>query len=512
MSLLEINRREAMQYGGAAALAMSAGGAFAAPKSGGTLRVGKAHGQTTDSYDPANHENGFMLAFTHTLHNYLTEVAPDGSLVGELAESWEASPDAKEWTFKIRSAEFHNGDKVTAADVIASINHHRGEDSKSAAKVLVEPIEDLTAKGDDAVVFTLSAGNADFPFILSDYHLPIGPAADGKVDWSNGIGAGAYKLDSFEPGVRAKFTRNDNYWKKGRGHFEAVELLAIVDPVARTNALVTGEVDVIDRVELKTVNLLKRKRGLKVLTTEGTQHYTFVMDTRAAPFNDVNVRLALKHAIDRDVMVEKILQGYGSVGNDHPIGRGQPFFATDLEQRSFDPDKSKFHLKKAGMEGLKISLKSADAAFAGAVDAAVLFSESAKEAGIDLKVERVPNDGYWSNVWMAEPFCACYWGGRPTCDWMFSTAYKSGVNWNDAYWANDRFDTLLLEARSELDEAKREEMYAEMQGLVRDDGGTIVPMFAQYVFAISEKVGHEESMASNWAMDGERFAERWWFA
>lgn len=512
MSLIKINRREAIQYGGAAAIALSAGGALAAPKSGGTLRVGKAHGQTTDSYDPATHENGFMLAFTHTLHNYLTEVAPDGSLVGELAESWEASPDAKEWTFKIRSAEFHNGDKITPADVIASINHHRGEDSKSAAKVLVEPIQELMAKGDDAVVFKLDAGNADFPFILSDYHLPIGPAKDGKVDWTNGIGSGPYKLDSFEPGVRAKFSRNDNYWKTGRGHFDAVELLAIVDPVARTNALVTGEVDVIDRVELKTVNLLKRKRGINVLTTEGTQHYTFVMDTRAEPFNDVNVRLALKHAVDRDALVDKVLQGYGSAGNDHPIGRGQPFFAKDLEQRSFDPDKSKFHLKKAGMEGLQVSLKSADAAFAGAVDAAVLFSESAKEAGIDLKVERVPNDGYWSNVWMSEPFCACYWGGRPTCDWMFSTAYKSGVNWNDSFWANDRFDSLLIEARSELDDGKREEMYAEMQGLVRDDGGTIVPMFAQYVFAISDKVNHEENMASNWAMDGERFAERWWFA
>jgi peptide/nickel transport system substrate-binding protein len=235
------------------------------------------------------------------------------------------------------------------------------------------------------------------------------------------------------------------------------------------------------------------------------------MDTRTAPFDDVNVRLALKHAINREEMVSKILQGYGSIGNDHPIGRGQRFFANDLEQRTYDPDKARFHMKEAGVDSLNVTLKAADAAFAGAIDAAVLFSESAREAGIDLKVERVPNDGYWSNVWMTEPFCACYWSGRPTSDWMFTTAYKGGVNWNDAYWKNDKFDTMLIEARSELDEAKRREMYADMQGIVKDDGGTIIPMFAQYVFAMSDKVTHGD-MASNWALDGERWAERWWFA
>jgi len=512
MSFITPNRRDVLQYGGAAAIALSAGGALAAPRKGGTLRMGKAHGGTTDSYDPGTHENGFMLDFTHTMNNYLTEVNADGSVSGELAESWEASDDAATWTFKLRDAEFHNGDKVKAADVVASINHHRGEDTKSAAKPILEDISEIMAKGDDVVVVELSSGNADFPFILSDYHLPIGPSKDGKVDWDAGIGAGPYMLETFEPGVRAKFKRFDAYWKKDRAHFDAVEMLSIVDPTARTNALVTGEVDVIDRVELKTVNLLKRRKNITVQTTDGTQHYTFVMDTRAAPYSDVNVRLALKHAIDREELVSKILQGYGSVGNDHPIGRGQPFFAADLDQRSYDPDKAKFHLKEAGMDKLDVTLKSSDAAFAGAVDAAVLFSESAKAANIDVKVERVPNDGYWSNVWMQEPFCACYWGGRPTVDWMMSTAYKGGVNWNDAYWTNERFDKVLLEARSELDDAKRTEMYTELQGLVRDDGGTIIPMFAQYVFAMSDKVMHGEKMAANWDLDGGRWAERWSFA
>jgi len=297
-----ISRRRVLQYGGVAAVALSASGALAdEPKRGGKLRVGKGHGGTTDTLDPATFENGFMISLGFALHNYLTEVGPDGVLRGELAESWEASADAKTWTFKLRDASFHNGNKVAAKDVIASLNHHRGEDSKSAAKPIVEPIIDITADGDTTVVVDLKEGNADFPYIVSDYHLAIGPAGEGgKVDWSKGIGAGGYKLDNFEPGVRADFTRNDGYWKKDSCWFDGLEILAIVDPVARSNALVTGEVDVIDKVELKTVALLKRKPGVRVLTTDGTQHYTFAMDTRAAPFSDNNVRLALKYAIDRD--------------------------------------------------------------------------------------------------------------------------------------------------------------------------------------------------------------------
>lgn len=95
---------------------------------------------------------------------------------------------------------------------------------------------------------------------------------------------------------------------------------------------------------------------------------------------------------------------------------------------------------------------------------------------------------------------------------MFSTAYKSGANWNESFWENARFDQLLAAARSELDNDKRREMYVEMQGLVRDEGSTIIPMFANYVMAHSTAVVTPEKVAPNWTMDGFRVAERWWFA
>jgi len=507
-------RRQFIQSSAAGVVALATPfGPVLAAKRGGVMRMGKAHGQTVDSLDPATHENGFTIAMTHGYNNYLTEVAGDGALAGQIAESWEASSDVATWTFELRrGVTYHNGRDVTAEDVVASINHHRGEGSTSAAKLIVEPITDVKADGAHTVVFTLAAGNADFPFILSDYHLPILPSEGGKADWQSGIGAGAYRIKNFDPGVRIDLERYADYWDAGRGHFDEVRMITIVDPTARTNALITGQVDAIDRVDLKTVHLLKRRAGLNVHSIAGTQHYTFPMRTNVAPFDDNNVRMAIKHAINREEMVEKILQGFGVVGNDHPIGPGQRFFAKDLEQRTYDPDKAKHYLKQAGMDSLTLDLSVADAAFAGAVDAGALFAESAKAAGITLNLVREPNDGYWSNVWNSKPFTACYWGGRPVEDQMFSTAYASGAPWNDTLWENERFNMLLVTARAEVDEAKRREMYAEMQRLVRDEGGAIVPMFASYVFATSEKVATPEQMGSNWDLDGERWMERWSFA
>jgi peptide/nickel transport system substrate-binding protein len=514
-----ISRRDflsqATALGATAALATSVAGKAvraATPKKGGKLRLGIGHGSTTDSLDSATYENLYMQMVGGAIHNKLTEIGNTGDLSPELAESWEPTPDAIQWRFKLRQGvEFHNGKTLEADDVIASFNHHRGEESKSAAKPIVDPIEDIKADGKDTVVFTMKTGNADFPFIVSDYHLSIMPSKDGKVDAKAGIGTGGYNMEKFDAGVRTSVKRNANYWKSGRAHFDEAELLSIIDVAARTNALTTGEIDAMDRVDIKTAHLLARNPNVKIVETSGTAHYTFAMRTDTAPFDNNDVRLALKHSLDRKAMLQTVLRGHGVVGNDHPIGRSNRFHADGLPQREYDIDKAKFHLKKAGLSSLKVDLSAADAAFAGAVDAAVLYREHAAPAGIDINIVREPNDGYWSNVWLKKPWCAVYWGGRPTEDWMFSTAYAAGAPWNDSYWEHERFNKLLIEARAELDEAKRRDMYAEMQRLVRDEGGVVVPMFNNYVMGLSKKVAHEK-MGANWSLDGFRAVERWWFA
>ena len=112
---------------------------------------------------------------------------------------------------------------------------------------------------------------------------------------------------------------------------------------------------------------------------------------------------------------------------------------------------------------------------------------------------------------MKKPWCAVFWSGRPTEDMMFSTAYAAGAPWNDTHWENKRFNELLVAARAELDEKKRRAMYVEMQRIVRDEGGVVVPMFAMDLAAATDKIRHGK-LGVNWELDGFRCAERWWFA
>ncbi|MDD9909418.1 MAG: ABC transporter substrate-binding protein [Ahrensia sp.] len=487
---------------------------FAAePKKGGTFRVGRGHGSTTDSLDPATYENSFTTCMGFLYANCLTEVDNKGELVGELAESFETD-DAKTWVFKLRKGvEFHNGKTLDADDVIASINHHRGEDTKSAAKGVLSPIVDIRNDGGD-VVIELDGPNAGLPYLVSDYHVLILPSKDGKIDPTAGIGTGGYVIEDFEPGVRVSAKRHANYFKEGAAHFDAVEMLSLIDTTARQNALMNGEVDSIDRVDPKTVALMARNPNVSILETTGTLHYTFPMRVVAEPFDNYDLRMALKLIIKRQEMVDKILLGHGALGNDHPISTANTFHAANLPQREFDPEKAAEHYKKSGHSG-PVVLRTSEAAFSGAVDAAQLIAASAKEAGITVEVKREPKDGYWSNVWNKEPWCACYWGGRPTEDWMFVSAYTADIEWNDTAWRDTpdakKFNELVVAARGELDEGKRRTMYEECQRLIHDDGGAIVPMFANYIHGNSKKVAHAEDVAANWAMDGEKSPERWWF-
>jgi len=514
------SRREFIQFALAAGIGVAAaetmfGEAVAAtPKQGGSARFGLAHGATTDTLDPAGYpDTGTQVPFWGAMSNSLTEVDAKGNITADLVESMEPVDGAKTWRFKLlKGVTFHNGKSFTAEDVIASYRYHMGPNSKSAAKSLLQAVTDIKADGPDTVVFSLSGGNADFPYICSDYHIPILPAKpDGTADWQSGARTGAFVFESWQPGVQAKLKRNPNYHKSGKPHFDEVTFLTLADVSARTNALTTGEVDWIGRCDLKTLGMLKRDPHVAITEVTGYGHYVFPMMVDKPPFDNVDVRTALKYALNREEISKKIFFGHAKPGNDNPIAPGVKFAINPKPQFAYDPEKAKFHLKKAGMSNLKVDLSIAEAAFNGAVDAAVLYQQHAKAAGIDINVIREPDDGYWDNVWLKKSWCGGYWSGRPTCDWMFTTVYATGAAWNETHYANPKFQSLLLAARSETDDKKRAGMYAEMQQLLHDDGGVIVLVFNNYVEANSKKLAHN-AIAPNWEADGLKIAERWWFA
>jgi peptide/nickel transport system substrate-binding protein len=489
--------------------------AAATPRKGGVFRVGLDDGNTTDSMDPATYNSRFMITMAHTHTNFLTEISPENEVVGELAESWEASPDAKKWTLKLRKGvEFHNGKTFDAQDAAASLNYHRGDQSKSGAKSLLASVESITPDDKQTLVVRFTSGNADLPYMLTDYHLVMLPSdGEGKVSWSNLAGTGGYVVKSFDPGVHATLERFPNYWKQDRANFDVVEYTAIPDVNARQTSLVSNALDAVIECDFRTVQMLERDPRIRVDEVPTGTYVSMPMHQDVKPFDNPDVRLALKYAIDREATLKTVVNGHGQIGNDHPISPNMPYYDPSIPQRTYDPDKAKFHLKKAGMADVRLDLSAADVVIPSGVDMAVLYRETARKAGIDVNVVREPNDGYWSNVWLKRPFCLAGWGQRPTPDIAFTLGYAAGADWNDSHFRDERFNELLQIARAELDHKSRTELYGgEMQRILHEKGSVIIPFFRNWIYARRANVEHGKQLTSSWPLDGARGAERWWFA
>jgi peptide/nickel transport system substrate-binding protein len=475
---------------------------------GGLLRAGMQGGESTNSLDPATILSQVPFNFCKLWGEFLVRLKRDGSIEYRIAEEISSSPDAKTWTMVIRDGvEFHNGKTVTAQDVAATLERHADANSQSGALGVLTAIESIRVDGRNVVV-GLSEPDADFPYLMADFHLVIQPNG-GKDNPTEGISAGPYTVAVNEPGVRYGGQRFANFWNgDAMGHADQVEIIVINDATARTAALQGGQVQMINRVEPKVVDLVRRVPGVTIQNVSGRGFYPFNMFCDTAPFDNNDLRMALKLAVNREEMLQTVLRGYGSVGNDIPINNTYPLFPEDIEQRAFDPEEAASFYKKSGHSG-SILLRTSDVAFPGAVDAAQLYQQSCAQAGITIDVRREPGDGYWSEVWNKQPFSLSYWGGRSTQNQMYSTAYKSDADWNDTRFKRPEFDAMLQTAKGELDEAKRKAIYRDMAVMMRDEGGLIVPFFNDFIDATGRTVGGYDPHPTAELMDGYALAECW---
>ena len=237
-----VSRRDFLQLAALAGLTIPAANALLMnsaraqeAKKGGNFIIGMEGGSASNSLDPRTYADSVMIGASLAICNCLVEFDDKGNPTGELFESWEVKPGAVEWVFNVRKdIKFSNGKALDADDIIYSIGIHRGADTKSPAKGILEQIKEIKAISPTQVGITLSAGNADFPVILGDYHIVIVPKD--FTDWQKLIGTGAYTLESFEPGVRIVLKNRGDYWKPGRANFDTVEIRNIQDVAARTAA------------------------------------------------------------------------------------------------------------------------------------------------------------------------------------------------------------------------------------------------------------------------------------
>ncbi|MCF6317258.1 MAG: ABC transporter substrate-binding protein [Marinosulfonomonas sp.] len=456
----------------------------ATPKKGGLIKFASDLHGPSDTLDPGLNTSTIDYSRNRAHYNGLVQFNDDTSVRPELAEEFSSNADNTEWTFKLRKdVKFHDGSPMTADDVMYSMSRHYGEKSTSTAKTLVADVEEWVKVDSHTVKAVMSGPNGDLPKILGTSQFKI--IKDGTTDFQNPVGTGPYTLKEFQPGVRSLHVRNEDYWREG-ANADALEITAITDKVARTSALISGDIDLMQALDPKAVPQIEAADGVGIWSVASGAYPGICIMSNSAPGNNPDFVLAMKYIQRREKIVRSVLKGQGTIGNDNPINAAYGAdFCADLPIREHDLDKAKFHLEKSGVTEAEIQV--AEVA-PGMTDIVLLMQREAQKIGLKLNINKVPNDGYWGAVWMKTPMNVTSWNMRPTANIMMNLAFAPDAPWNDTLWSNERMGDLLVQSRAATDAALRHEMYCEMQTLISNESGMIIPAHRNYLDAKSDKI------------------------
>ena len=351
---------------GAAALGLPGltSDAFAAvtPKHGGNLRVGFVGGGTAETLDPHKSVAFIDAARAKNLFDKLTEFRPDMSVEYQLATSMEPNKDATQWQIKLRpGVVWHDGKPLTADDVIYSLARNLNPKNGLQAMIDLAPVDLKRTKktGKLEILLALHQPIAEIPQLFAARTLSIVQA--GATNFAHPIGTGPFKYVSFTPGTKSVFARNEHYWMHGKPYVDQLVMNSIPDNGARYNALVSGQIDAMENLDLATAKTLvpggfnihgdgvavSTNKAVKLVNAPGSNMVAMCMLTNRPPFTDVRVRQAFRLAIDRPATLESAFVGFGQLGND-VYGKGLPDYDTSLPQRTADPAQAKALLKQAG--------------------------------------------------------------------------------------------------------------------------------------------------------------------
>lgn len=497
-----LKRRELLKYaalvgltGFAASQGLFTPGAARAATPGGTVRVGL--GQPTKAIDPVTITDPASIGVISQVGEYLILDDPRDGLQPKLAVSWEADETAKRWTFKLRpGVKFHDGRTVTAKDVVASFERLVDPASGSSA---LSAYKGILSKGgakvvdDETVAFDLDQSNSNFPFYVSSdvYNAVIVPA-DYAGDFEKTFnGTGPFKLESFRPKQGASFVRNPDYWGD-KALPDRIEIKFFDDEQAQVLALQAGQLDVIPsttRLELA----IEGNPNFKLLSVQASSHDPAHLRTDQAPFTDKRVRRALALTIDREAVVNGLLKGRAVVGNDTPFAPIFPSADPSVPQRKQDIAEAKRLLGEAGVpNGFEVTLTTERAY--DIPDYAVIIQNFARKAGIDIKLNVLPQDAYYgsatfgSSPWLDSNLGITDFGHRGTPDIFLNATLKSSGAWNAAHFNNPDYDALLIDYGKARDLQAQRVAAGKIQNLLLDETPLIISYFSQYSRIASSKV------------------------
>ncbi len=487
------SRREAMGMMAATGLTMAAAGSLvtaasdaiaATPKKGGSVKFASSLHGPDDSMVPASFTSNIDYCRGRAQFNSLVQLNDAIVPQPELAEEFGTNADATEWTFKLRKdVTFHDGSKLTADDVVYTMNMHYGDESISVVKSLVSGVKEWKKVGPYEVKAILESPNSELATLLGEKQFKIVKAGTGgdRVP----VGSGPFVMEDFQPGVRSIQTRNNNYWREGP-NLDSLEIFAITDPVARVNALLSGDVHMAIQIDPKAIKQVESTEGVRINSTISGAYMGFCMMLDRYPGDNPDFVKGMKYLHRREKIVKSILKGEGTVGNDEPINVAYGVdFCTEIPIRAYDPDKAKHYLDKSGVTTAELNVAEV---MPGITDAALLWQRECGKIGFDLKIKKVPNDGYWGAVWLNTPLNVVTWNMRPTATIMLDIAFAPDAPWNDTVWKNERFGQLLGMAKAEINPERKYEIQCEMQMLARDGSGMIIPAHQNYTDGVADNI------------------------
>jgi peptide/nickel transport system substrate-binding protein len=456
-------------------------------KRGGRLRVGHVGGGKAETFDPATGSTFIDASRYLNVYDLLVRVDPELNLVPGLAVEWEANTDSTAWQFKLRpDVVWHDGKPFTAEDVIYTLRSWGAEKHVAHAASTNIRLDELKAVDDLTLDIPLRGASARLPDSFTQQNNVV--IQDGATDFTKPVGTGPFKVQSFAVGERSLAVRNENYWEEGKPYVDEWEDISISDNAARLNALLSGEIDMMSQVEPTQAKAHLDSGQIQIIRAPSpTAIQVFYMAVDIAPFDDARVRQAFRLIPDRQGLIDRALLGFARPANDLP-GKGLWNFAEDLPPREQDIEQAKALLAEAGKENLEVTLHTS-AIVPGFVEAATLFAEMAKEAGVRVNVKKEDPNAYFdtSKLYTKLDFGQSFWTYSALGLW-YEQALLSDAIWNETHWRDPEYDNLIRQAQGATDEATALDLWRQVQQVQYEEGGYIVWAYLDILDAVANNV------------------------
>lgn len=453
--------------------------------------------------DPANHRHRDTQTIIRNMHDGLLTRDPQMRVVPELAESYtQISPTL--WEFRLRDGvRFHSGDPMTADDIAFTFNRLVQDGGMggetSPRKGLLGPLERVEVIDERTVHFHLSQ-----PWPLLPPMLPFQEVIQQAFVETHGHdalatqvnGTGPFRLVEWRRGDSIIMARFEEYYggspdipPVGVAPTERVIFRIIPESASRVAALLAGEVHIINELPAHSIAQVETNPGTRVMTVNGTRTFFVALDNVEGPFTDVRVRQAANHALDKALIIDRILQGTATPLNG--VMSPDAFaFNSDLPEYSYDVARARELLAEAGYpDGLDVTLD-VEAAFR---DTAEAIAAVLTQAGIRTRVEVGETEllvSRWrgANATRGDMWLTSWGNGSLDPFDIMEPTLRTGARGNSAGYSNARVDELIALGDVEMNPARRAEIYQEAQAIVNAEAPWIFLWLPQDIYGVSTRL------------------------